>query len=173
MKKEIIFTLPAEALEGATEAVVLGDFNNWTPGQEFELKKQADGSFKTTVQLEGGKTYQYRFLLNNGTWQNDYHAGDYVPVSGLYIDNSVITVPDTFDAELQQAPETVNKEKSSKPTVAKAKAVKTTAKAEGAKPKKAAPTKAVKVKPSVEKVKAEKPAKPAKTVTKETSKAKK
>ncbi len=173
MKKEIIFTLPAEALEGATEAVVLGDFNNWTPGQEFELKKQEDGSFKTTVVLEGGKTYQYRFLLNNGTWQNDYNAQDYVPVSRMYIDNSVITVPDTSDAEVKQAPETVNKEASSKPKVTKAKAVKTAAKAEETKTKKAAPTKTVKAKSSAEKVKAEKPAKAAKTVAKETSKAKK
>ncbi len=50
MKKEIIFTLPAEALEGATEAVVVGDFNNWTPGQEFQLNEDEDGTFKTSVQ---------------------------------------------------------------------------------------------------------------------------
>ena len=56
MKKDIIFMLPAQALEGATGAVVLGDFNNWTPSKEFELKKQKDGSFKTVISLEEGKT---------------------------------------------------------------------------------------------------------------------
>ncbi|MEO8109906.1 MAG: isoamylase early set domain-containing protein [Ginsengibacter sp.] len=170
MKKEIVFTLPAEALEGASEAVVLGDFNNWTPGHEFELKRQEDGSFKTTVELEGGKTYQYRFLLNNGTWQNDYHAENYVPVSGLYIDNSVITVPEIAEEDVKQTSETVDKEEAAKPKVAKAKAAKPTAKVEAVKTKKVAPAKTVKAKPAAEKVKAEKTVKP---VAKETSKAKK
>ncbi len=159
MKKEIVFTLPAEALEGASEAVVLGDFNNWTPGQEFELKRQDDGSFKTTVQLEEGQTYQYRFLLNNGTWQNDYNAQEYQPVSGLYIDNSVITVPEIMEEEVKQTFETVNKEEVAKPKVAKAKAVKPTANVEAIKTKKVAPAKTVKAKSSAEKAKAEKPAK--------------
>ncbi len=161
MKKEIIFTLPAEALEGATEAVVLGDFNNWTPGQEFELKKEEDGTFKTSVQLEAGKTYQYRFLLNNGRWQNDYNAQDYAPVSGLFIDNCVITVPETLD--VKKNTETVTQEKSSKPKVTKAKAVKTTSKAEGTtKAKKVSAPKAVKEKSSTAKVKSKNVEKPAK-----------
>jgi len=93
MKKNITFTLPAEAVEGATEAFLLGDFNNWNPENAPRLKKQPDGSYKTTAQLEEGKTYQYRFLLNDGRWVNDYHAQKYVPVSGFFIDNCVITVP--------------------------------------------------------------------------------
>lgn len=170
MKKEIIFTLPGEALEGATEAVVLGDFNNWTPGHEFELKRQEDGSFKTTVQLEEGKTYQYRFLLNSGRWQNDYNAQDYVPASGLFVDNCVITVPETTAVEVNQTPEAVNKEESPKPKVTKTKAVKTTSKAEGTKTKKASSTKTVKAKSSAEKVKSEKAGKPSKVVDKDSSK---
>ncbi|HUZ61649.1 MAG TPA: isoamylase early set domain-containing protein [Hanamia sp.] len=102
MKKNITFTLPAEALEGATEAVLLGDFNNWKPAKEFELKKQKDGFFKTVVPLEVGETYQYRFLLNDGRWVNDYDAQNYVPVSGLSIDNCEITVPETLDVESKQ-----------------------------------------------------------------------
>ncbi len=153
MKKEIIFTLPAEALEGATEAVVLGDFNNWTPGYEFELKRQEDGSFRTTVQLEEGQTYQYRFLLNNGTWQNDYNAQDYVPVSGLFIDNSVITVPETPAVEAKQDTAAVSKEEPSKPKVTKAKAIKTTPKAEGPTAKKVSSTKTAKAKSTTGKVK--------------------
>jgi hypothetical protein len=168
MKKEIIFTLPAEALEGATEAIVLGDFNNWTPGHEFELKKQEDGSFKTTVQLEEGKTYQYRFLLNNGRWQNDYNAQDYVPVSGYFVDNCVITVPETAESvEAYQTAETIDKEEAPKSKVKKAKAVKTASKAEGTKTKKDPATKAVKAKSSAEKVKPKKAGKSAKTDNKE------
>ena len=95
MKKNITFTLPAEAVQGATEAFLLGDFNNWNPENAPKLEKQPDGSFKAAAQLEEGKTYQYRFLLNDGRWVNDYHAQNYVPVSGLYVDNCVITVPES------------------------------------------------------------------------------
>lgn len=173
MKKEIIFRLPAEALEGATEAVVLGDFNNWTPGHEFELKRQEDGSFKTLVQLEEGKTYQYRFLLNNGRWQNDYNAQDYVPISGLFVDNCVITVPETLDEEVNQNPETVNREEFSKRKVTKAKAVKATSKAEGTKTKKASAPKTVKTKSSAGKVESKKADNPKRAVNKEASTGKK
>lgn len=99
MKKNITFTLPAEALQGATEAFLLGDFNNWNPQNAPKMEKQPDGSFKTAAQLEEGKTYQYRFLLNDGRWVNDYHAQNYVPVSGLYVDNCVITLPETKSVE--------------------------------------------------------------------------
>jgi len=163
MKKDIVFTLPAEALEGATEAVLLGDFNNWTPGEEFELKGEQDGSFKTVVQLEEGETYHYRFLLNNGRWVNDYNAQQYTPVAGLYIDNCVITVSESTHNEEPQKQEVENK----KPEI-KAKATKSAApKAEGTKAKKAAAseittTKTAKAKPADEKVKVKKAEKPVK-----------
>ncbi len=105
MTKDIIFTLPAEAVEEATEVLLLGDFNNWDPEKGIKLEKQEDGSLKAVAALEGGKTYQYRFLLNNGQWVNDYHAQNYVPVSGFHIDNCVIIVPGALDIEENQKAE--------------------------------------------------------------------
>ncbi|HEY5407321.1 MAG TPA: isoamylase early set domain-containing protein [Ginsengibacter sp.] len=93
MTTKIAFTLPAEAVEGASEAILLGDFNNWNPEKAPRLERQSDGSFKAVAQLEEGQTYHYRFLLNDGRWINDYNAQDYINIPGLYIDNCVITVP--------------------------------------------------------------------------------
>ena len=93
MTTKITFTLPAEAVEGASEAMLLGDFNNWNPENAPKLEKQPDGSYKAFAQLEEGHTYQYRFLLNDGRWVNDYNAQSYVYSPGLYVDNCVITVP--------------------------------------------------------------------------------
>lgn len=171
MKKDIIFTLPAEALEGATEVVILGDFNNWSPSDEYKLEKQQDGSFKTTVPLEEGRTYQYRFLLDNGRWVNDYHAQQYVPVYEFFVDNCVITVPETTDEPSKEnAPATSKQETGSeqKEKATKEKAGATTA-TSGSKSKKSSTSKAAKAKTDTEKVKAkkaektEKPAKTAKT----------
>ncbi len=93
MTKNITFSLPAEAVEGASEAILLGDFNNWNPEKAPKLEQQADGSYMAVAQLEEGKTYHYRFLLDNGKWVNDYHAQKYEAAPGLYVDNCVITVP--------------------------------------------------------------------------------
>lgn len=92
MRKDVTFSLPAEALHDANEIVVLGSFNNWKPAKEYQLKKQKDGSASVTVSLEAGKTYEYRFLINGERWQNDYQAQKYEAVPGYSIDNCIITV---------------------------------------------------------------------------------
>jgi hypothetical protein len=105
MTKNITFSLPAEAVEGAQEAILLGDFNNWNPQKAPKLEKQPDGTYKAVAQLEEGKTYHYRFLLDNGKWVNDYHAQNYEYVPGLYVDNCVITVPvAATESKKDQAP---------------------------------------------------------------------
>lgn len=173
MKKEIIFTLPAEALEGATEVVILGDFNNWSPADEYKLERQQDGTFKTIVFLEEGKSYQYRFLLNDGRWVNDYHAQNYLPVYDLYIENSVITVPATSaeseDKKVKEAPAkkeavAVKKDKAPKETEVAKPEVLEAKKPEvlEAKSKKPAAPKSAKAKAETEKVKAKKADKPEK-----------
>lgn len=93
MKKEIIFSLPAEAVKDASKVCLMGDFNDWTSSKEFELKIRPDGSAGISILLEAGKSYRYRFLINDSVWVNDYHAERYEPVEGYGIDNCVITVP--------------------------------------------------------------------------------
>jgi hypothetical protein len=87
--KKVTFTLPKEAVAKAKTVVLVGDFNNWAVEKSIALTKQKDGSFKTTVELESGKEYQYRFLLNGETWENAWDAPKYVssPFGG---DNSVV-----------------------------------------------------------------------------------
>ncbi|WP_336514832.1 helix-hairpin-helix domain-containing protein [Pollutibacter soli] len=93
MSKKVKFILAAEIVANATECLLLGEFNNWDKENGFTLKKGKDGSFQTTVDLEEGRTYEYRYLLNDGRWVNDGNAQYYSPVPGLYVDNCVISVP--------------------------------------------------------------------------------
>ncbi len=123
MGKKVTFTLSAEIVGEATSAVLLGEFNNWDYNDGISLKKQKDGSMKATATLEAGRTYQYRYLLNDGRWVNDQKADNYVHISGYHVENCVISVP---------VEEEVNTESVAKPAKA-AKAVKekkATAKAE-------------------------------------------
>jgi 1,4-alpha-glucan branching enzyme len=70
------FTLPAEAAPEAKTVEILGDFNNWKEG--VEMKKQKNGIFKAIVELEAGKEYQFRYLIDGETWENDWEADKYV-----------------------------------------------------------------------------------------------
>lgn len=86
MKTKVTFILPAEIVGDAKSGVLLGEFNDWNQGQGIVLKKGKNGSMKASVQLETGKTYQYRYLLDDGRWVNDYNAPN-------QHDNCVLTVP--------------------------------------------------------------------------------
>jgi predicted flap endonuclease-1-like 5' DNA nuclease len=114
--KKIIFSLPIEALGEATEAYLLGDFNNWILDNAPKLVLQEDGTLKAEVLLDAGQTYEYRFLLNNGTWVNDWAAENYVYKHEIGIENSVITVP----AEVLIVEEIIKAPKKEKTTKGKA-----------------------------------------------------
>jgi pyruvate/2-oxoglutarate dehydrogenase complex dihydrolipoamide acyltransferase (E2) component len=88
-KTKVTFELPKEAVENAETVAVLGDFNQWDIQKGIELKKQKDGSFKTSVELEAGRNYQYRFLIDGTRWENAWNAAAYEPTPfGTY--NSVV-----------------------------------------------------------------------------------
>ena len=175
MTTKITFTLPAEAVEGATEAILLGDFNNWNPEKAPKLERQQDGSFKAVAQLEAGHTYQYRFLLDNSRWVNDYHAQGYTNVQGYHIDNCVITVPEPIAEENKKSKPA--KESATGKKVAKAEPAEKVEQVAAKSTKKAAEKstapKAVKTKSADEKAQSKKAEKPAKAVKKAAAKAKK
>lgn len=120
MGKKVTFTLPAEIVGDATSAVLLGEFNNWDYSNGISLKKQKDGSMKVTTTLEGGRTYQYRYLLNDGRWVNDQKADNYVHVSGFQVENCVIAVPAEEEVVVDETPKAVKAPKVAREKKAKA-----------------------------------------------------
>jgi predicted flap endonuclease-1-like 5' DNA nuclease len=91
--KKVTFILPADIVANASNGLLLGEFNNWEKEGGFSLKKAKDGSMKAIIELEAGKSYEYRYLLDGGRWENDQSAEQYAYVHGLDIVNCVITVP--------------------------------------------------------------------------------
>lgn len=71
----VTFTLPADFK--ARKACVLGEFNDWDP-KANPLKKRKDGSFSTTISLDSGKEYRYRYLLDGKKWENDGEADKFM-----------------------------------------------------------------------------------------------
>ncbi|MFC0186258.1 Glycogen recognition site of AMP-activated protein kinase [Pseudarcicella hirudinis] len=87
---KVTFAVPAEAVTGAKSVSLVGEFNDWNP-ETLPLKKQKDGSFKTVVELETGKEFQFRYLIDNDVWTNDSSADKYVP-SGISVEENSVVV---------------------------------------------------------------------------------
>ena len=80
---KVTFQLPTEI--EAKKAVIVGDFNDW----EGTPLKKVKGIWKTTIDLDQGQEYQFRYLVNDGEWYNDWDADKYVP-NNIDGDNSVV-----------------------------------------------------------------------------------
>ena len=85
---DVTFTLPGEV--GAGHVALCGDFNNWTAGN-IALNRGGDGSWQTTVPLEPGHSYRYRYLLDGERWENAWQADRYEP-NPFGSTNSVVIV---------------------------------------------------------------------------------
>jgi 1,4-alpha-glucan branching enzyme len=68
----VIFSLPASAL--ASKIHVVGDFNRWDPVAMPMILDQVEGCWKATAELETGRCYRFRYLLDGNEWLNDHHA---------------------------------------------------------------------------------------------------
>jgi len=69
------FRLPR--IDGAERAHVVGEFNDWSTTAN-PMRRDDDG-FTTEIKLEPGRTYRFRYLLDDERWENDWNADAYVP----------------------------------------------------------------------------------------------
>lgn len=88
---KVTFKISKEEAKNAESVRLLGDFNGWDE-QSAPMKKLKNGDFTSTVNLETEKDYEFRYLLNDAEWENDWHADKYVPANLGFEDNSVVSV---------------------------------------------------------------------------------
>lgn len=84
------FLVNPEIAPEAEQVFLLGDFNDWDKEQALQMKRMKNGSFKATLDLESGKEYEFRYLIDSETWTNDDAADKYVP-SPFGTENSVVS----------------------------------------------------------------------------------
>ena len=73
---------------GAQSAAVCGEWNDWSADADV-MRRDAEGGFSTTVDLEAGRAYRFRYLLDGERWDNDWAADAYLP-NGFGGDDSVV-----------------------------------------------------------------------------------
>jgi 1,4-alpha-glucan branching enzyme len=74
--RRVTFELPADV--GGDTVHLCGEFNEWST-TATPLARRKDGRFSTTLSLPGGRSYRYRFLVDQKRWENDWAADAYVP----------------------------------------------------------------------------------------------
>ncbi|PWG06825.1 isoamylase early set domain-containing protein [Polaribacter aquimarinus] len=84
---KVTFTVPAEE---AKKVAVVGSFNEWNE-KATPLKKLKNGSFKGTVDLEAGNSYEFRYLVD-GNYVNEEAADAFAWSDFAGADNSVLNL---------------------------------------------------------------------------------
>lgn len=88
---KVTFDLPKETVGKAKSVSLVGDFNRWHKSAT-PMKKLKDGGFRTTVDLDVGQEYQFRYLIDKKVWENDGEADKLVPTIYPDAENSVIVL---------------------------------------------------------------------------------
>ncbi len=80
----VTFVLP-EPKAGAVHLV--GDFTDWQASKP--MRRARDGTWRAEINLEPGREYGFRYLIDGTRWTNDPAADKYVP-NPYGSDNSVV-----------------------------------------------------------------------------------
>ena len=85
----VTFSLPKAAAPDAKSVYIVGDFNNWNISAN-PMKLLENGDYITKLDLETGKEYQFRYLIDESKWENDWNADRYIKSTYGDHDNSVV-----------------------------------------------------------------------------------
>lgn len=75
---KVTFRIPAEIGNSSRTAAVVGEFNDWSLAAN-PMRRLKNGAFTATLDLQKGRSYQFRYLLDKKKWQNEPDADKFVP----------------------------------------------------------------------------------------------
>jgi 1,4-alpha-glucan branching enzyme len=88
---KVTFRLPKKAAGSAKAVHIVGEFNDWniyaTP-----MRGLKSGEFAVTLDLDIDREYQFRYLIDDQVWENDWDADKYLPTPFGDVENSVVIV---------------------------------------------------------------------------------
>jgi hypothetical protein len=74
----VTFVLPKDAAPDAGSVCILGEFNNWS-ADAHALERRPEGDFAITLELEAGRAYRFRYVIDGWKFENDWFADRYEP----------------------------------------------------------------------------------------------
>jgi len=87
---KVTFILANDIAVSAKKVNLSGDFNNWDI-ESIPMKKAKSGEFTASIELEKGKEYQFKYLIDGREWINEKEADKFVP-NEFQSENSVIVI---------------------------------------------------------------------------------
>jgi 1,4-alpha-glucan branching enzyme len=87
---KVTFILAKKIAEAANKVNLTGEFNRWDI-ESIAMKKAKNGEFSTTVELEKGREYQFKYVIDGKEWINETEADKFVP-NEFQSENSVVVV---------------------------------------------------------------------------------
>ncbi len=87
----VLATFRLPVANGAQRVCVVGEFNDWSTTAN-PMEPTGDG-FVAVIPLEAGRSYRFRYLIDDERWENDWSAHAYVP-NEFGGDDSVIDLTD-------------------------------------------------------------------------------
>jgi 1,4-alpha-glucan branching enzyme len=72
----VTFELPSTVW--AERVNLVGEFNDWDTMSTPMTRRRADANWKAIVELETGRRYRFRYLVDGKQWLNDWHADEFV-----------------------------------------------------------------------------------------------
>jgi len=61
----------------ADRIALVGDFDNWNKDSHLLRQTHNDMDWHITLDLEPGRSYHFRYLVNGEEWMDDDHADSY------------------------------------------------------------------------------------------------
>ncbi len=86
---KLTFRLLKKDVGNAKTVHIVGDFNKWNT-RKTALKHLKNGDFKIELELEAGREYQFRYLIDQSQWTNDPGADKSAPTPYPDSVNSVV-----------------------------------------------------------------------------------
>lgn len=74
----VTFRLQKAAAPDASNVALAGEFNNWDT-TSISMERQKNGDFIATIELDRGKEYRFKYVIDGKRWENDWHADKYLP----------------------------------------------------------------------------------------------
>jgi 1,4-alpha-glucan branching enzyme len=72
----VTFALPA--IIWAERVNLVGEFNDWDTQATPMSHDHPGADWQASVELEAGRRYRFRYLVDGKEWLNDWHADDYL-----------------------------------------------------------------------------------------------
>jgi 1,4-alpha-glucan branching enzyme len=87
---KVTFKISGDIVPKAAKVNLAGEFNNWNI-DDISMKKLKNGDFSVTINLESGREYQFKYVVDSFIWLNEIEADKYVTNEFLN-ENSVVII---------------------------------------------------------------------------------